>query len=38
LKHEEVNLKAYANGLQARIEIGQWFRFQNERWPHQAVG
>jgi putative transposase len=27
LKHEEVHLKAYANGLEARIGIGQWLRF-----------
>src|SRR5215467_14386395 len=28
LKYEEVHLKAYANGLEARIGIGQWFRLQ----------
>jgi hypothetical protein len=33
LKYEEVRLKAYANGLEARIAIGQWFRFYNERRP-----
>ena len=33
-----VHLKAYANGLEARIGIGQWFRFYNERRPHQALG
>ena len=38
LKYEEVHLKAYANGLEARIGIGQWFRFYNERRPHQALG
>jgi len=27
LKHEEVHLKAYANGHVGRIGIGQWFRF-----------
>ena len=31
LKYEEVRLKAYANGRQARIGIGQWFRFNNKR-------
>jgi putative transposase len=31
LKYEEVHLKAYANGLEARIGIG------NERRPHQAL-
>ena len=38
LKYEEVHLKAYANGLEARIGIGQWFRFYNESRPHQALG
>jgi putative transposase len=38
LKYEEVHLKAYATGLEARLGIGQWFRFYNERRPHQALG
>ena len=38
LKYEEVHLKAYANGLEMRIGIGRWFRFYNERRPHQALG
>jgi len=38
LKYEEVHLKVYANCLEARIGIGQWFRFYNEHWPHQALG
>jgi putative transposase len=38
LKYEEIYLKAYANGLEARIGIGQWLRFYNERRPHQALG
>jgi putative transposase len=38
LKHEEVHLKAYANGLEARIGIGQWLRFYNDSRPHQALG
>jgi putative transposase len=38
LKYEEVHLKAYVNGLEARIAIGQWLRFYNERRPHQALG
>jgi putative transposase len=38
LKYEEVHLKAYANGLEARIGIGQWFRFYNERRPHPVLG
>ena len=37
-KYEEVHLKAYANGLEARIGMGQWVRFYNERRPHQALG
>jgi putative transposase len=38
LKYEEIHLKAYANGLEARSGIGRWFRFYNERRPHQALG
>jgi len=38
LKYEKVHLKAYANGLEARIGIGQWFRFYNDSRPHQALG
>jgi hypothetical protein len=30
-------LKACANGLEARIGIGQWFRFYNERRLRQAL-
>ena len=50
LKCEEVHLKAdacpragrrpdpWANGLEARIGIGQWLRFYNDSRPHQALG
>ena len=38
LTNEEVHLKAYANGLEARIGIGQWLRFYNDSRPHQALG
>ena len=38
LKYEEVHLKVYANGLEARIGIDQWFRFYNDSRPHQALG
>jgi hypothetical protein len=38
LKYEEVHLKAYANRLEVRIGIGQWFRFYNDSRPHQALG
>jgi Integrase core domain len=37
LKYEEVYLKTYADGLEARSGIGQWFRFYNESRPHQAL-
>jgi putative transposase len=37
LKYEEVHLKSYTDGLEARIGIGQWFRFYNERRLHQAL-
>jgi hypothetical protein len=33
-----VNGKSHANCLEARIGIGQWFCFYNERRPHQALG
>jgi putative transposase len=38
LKYEEVHLNAYANGLEARTGIGQWFRFYSDRRPHRALG
>jgi putative transposase len=31
LRYEEVHPLAYADGLEARIGIDQWFRFYNER-------
>ena len=34
--HEEVYLKAYANGLEAHRGLREYFRFYNERRPHQA--
>ena len=37
-KYEEVYLKAYANGLEARNELREYLRFYNERRPHQALG
>src|SRR5438477_2941687 len=36
LKHEEVHLKAYANGLEARIGIGQRFPSCKDSRPDQA--
>jgi putative transposase len=38
LKYEEVHLKAYADGREARAGIGWWMSFYNERRPHQALG
>ena len=38
VKYEEVYLKAYANGLEARNDLREYFRFYNERRPHQALG
>ena len=38
VKYEEVYLKAYANGLEARKGLREYFRFYNERRPHQALG
>ena len=37
LKYEEVHLKAYADGREARAGIGAWIEFYNERRPHQAL-
>ena len=38
LKHEDVYLKGYADGREARVGIGEWIRFYNEKRPHQALG
>ena len=35
---KEVYLKAYANGLEARRGLREYFRFYNDRRPHQALG
>lgn len=37
LKYEEVYLKAYANGLDARSSIRQWIGFYNNERPHQGI-
>ena len=37
IKYEEVHLKAYADGREARIGIGRWMDFYNHRRPHQAT-
>ena len=37
IKYEEVHLKAYSDGREARAGIGQWMDFYNHRRPHQAM-
>ena len=37
IKYEEVHLKAYADGREARAGIGHWVTFYNFRRPHQAM-
>src|SRR5471032_361450 len=37
IKYEEVHLKAYAEGREARAGIGSWMTFYNSRRPHQAM-
>jgi putative transposase len=37
IKYEEVHLKAYADGREARAGIGFWMEFYNTRRPHQAM-
>jgi putative transposase len=38
LKHEDVYLKGYADGREARAGIAEWIAFYNTRRPHQALG
>jgi len=38
VKYEEVYLKAYQDGRDARAGIGEYFRFYNGERPHQALG
>jgi len=38
VKYEEVYLKAYRDGVEARAEIGKYLRFYNTERPHQALG
>jgi putative transposase len=38
VKYEEVYLKAYKDGKEARAEISSYFRFYNSERPHQALG
>src|SRR5207248_1777811 len=37
LKHEDVYLKGYADGREAKAGIGAWIAFYNTRRPHQAL-
>jgi len=38
VKYEEVYLKAYQDGTEARIGLGNYFRFYNFERPHQTHG
>ena len=38
LKHEDIYLKGYADGHEARAGIAAWMAFYNTRRPHQALG
>ncbi len=38
VKYEEVYLKAYSNGREARADLDAYFRFYNTQRPHQALG
>jgi len=38
VKYEEVYLKAYQDGREARIGLGKYFRFYNTERPHQSHG
>ena len=38
LKYEEVYLKAYEDGREARISLGEYFHFYNTTRPHQSLG
>jgi putative transposase len=38
LKYEDIYLKSYADGHQAKAGIAAWFKFYNTQRPHQALG
>ena len=37
LKYEDIYLKGYVDGREARAGIGEWLTFYNHRRPHQAL-
>ena len=37
LKYEDVYLKGYADGREAKLGIGAWIAFYSSRRPHQAL-
>jgi putative transposase len=37
LKYEDIYLKGYADGREARAGLTQWLAFYNHRRPHQAL-
>ena len=37
LKYEDIYLKGYADGREAKTGIGEWIAFYNTRRPHQAL-
>ena len=38
VKYEEVYLKAYTDGRQAKTDLDAYFRFYNAQRPHQTLG
>ena len=38
VKYEEVYLKAYRDGSEARAALADYFRFYNNHRPHQGLG
>ena len=38
MKYEEVYLNAYQDGREARISLGNYFRFYNSERSHQSLG
>ena len=38
VKYEEVYLRVYQNGREARVSLDNYFRFYNTERPHQALG